>query len=205
MTLGRILAVLSAGLALAGAARAQTLGPPDLVKALARGGYVVVLRHASSPIMPPPPDQADPANVRDERQLDQAGRDTSVAMGAAIKALKIPFAPILSSPTYRAMETVRLAGLPAPEATVELGDQGQSMQAAGGITQADWLKAKVAQPPAPGADTLLVTHLPNITAAFGAMTPAMADGEALVFHPEAGGARLVGRLRIEDWPGLAGR
>ena len=33
----------------------------------------------------------------------------------------------------------------------------------------------------------------------------LADGEALVFHPEAGGARLVGRLKIEDWPGLAGR
>jgi hypothetical protein len=31
------------------------------------------------------------------------------------------------------------------------------------------------------------------------------DGESLVFHPDGkGGADLIGRIRIEEWPMLAG-
>ena len=48
-----------AGLALAAlalpSARAQTLSGPDLVQALRQGGYVIVMRHASSPPAPPSP------------------------------------------------------------------------------------------------------------------------------------------------------
>jgi hypothetical protein len=77
------------------------------------------------------------------------------------------------------------------------------MQAVGS-DQSAWLKAKVAQPPRPGTDTLIVTQLPNITAAFGPAANGIAAGEALVFHPRGDGhPEVVARIKIEDWPAVA--
>src|SRR5262249_13716758 len=106
---------------------------------------------------------------------------------------------VLSSPTYRALQTIRLASLPSPQTFPELGDGGQSMQTLGQGPGA-WLRAKVAERPRTGTDTLIVTHLPNITAAFGNAAADVKDGESLVFRPDGkGSADLVGRIRIEEW------
>lgn len=197
--LGAVVLVLAA----AGAAQAQTLTGQALVRALQAGGYVLVMRHAASPQTPPTIAEADPQNTTRERQLDETGRQSAVAMGAALKALHVPIGQVWSSPTYRALETARLAGLPAPTTAPELGDRGQSMQATTG-DQSAWLKAKAAARPVAGTDTVIITHFPNISAAFGTAAAGTADGEALVFHPAVGGAPdLVGRIRIEDWPKLA--
>jgi hypothetical protein len=109
-------------------ARAQNLEGAALVRALERGGYVVVMRHASSPSEPPAKDSADVENTRDERQLDEKGRTTATAMGKALHELKIPLGEVLSSPTYRPLETVRYAQLGAARTYSELGDNGKSMQ-----------------------------------------------------------------------------
>ena len=185
------------------AARGEDLSGPALVKALQQGGYVIVMRHASPPQTPPSATDAQPDNSNRERQLDEAGRRTATVMGVAIKALRIPIGDVWSSPTYRARQTVWLADLPRPKTVAELGDRGQSMQAAGG-DQSAWLEAKAAQPPRPPTDTLIVTHYPNISAAFGQAASGIADGEALVFHPQRDGhIDVVGRIKIEDWPALA--
>lgn len=186
----------------ASAAHAQPLAGASLVEALRGGGYVLLMRHASSPQALPAASEADAGNTGRERQLDDAGKRIAVEMGQAIKALRLPVGEVWSSPTYRALQTVRLAGLPEPSTAPELGDRGQSMQAAG-IDQATWLKARVAMPPRAGTDTLIVTHLPNISAAYAAAA-GLADGEALVFHPR-GQAPLepVARIKAEDWPKLA--
>ena len=68
--------------------------------------------------------------------------------------------------------------------------------------QAEWLRHRVSEFPK-GTNTLLVTHNPNLMAAFPADAAGVADGEALVFGPDGKGARtLVARIRIEDWPKL---
>src|SRR4051812_37956788 len=90
---------------------AAPLSGPSLAQALKAGGYVILMRHASSPAMPPDKALAEPDNVAVERQLDQAGRESARAMGEAVKALRIPIGAVLSSPTYRALQTVRLASL----------------------------------------------------------------------------------------------
>ncbi|HVZ23564.1 MAG TPA: histidine phosphatase family protein [Vicinamibacterales bacterium] len=180
---------------------AQTLQEPALVDALRRGGYVLVMRHASSPAQLPDARHADPENTARERQLDDTGKATATAMGRAIRRLGIPVAQVLSSPTYRARETARLAELPAPATVPELGDRGKSMQA---ITPADgrWLAERAQQAPPRGANVLLITHAPNIAAAFPTVGPTQ-DGEMLVFEPNGqGGASLVGRIPIGDWPNL---
>jgi phosphohistidine phosphatase SixA len=181
------------------AAHAQTLSGDALVQALRRGGYVLVMRHASSPREVPTKDIANPDNVNLERQLDEKGRATAMAMGNALRALKISIGDVFSSPTYRALETVRLAQLPHPKPQDELGDGGHSMQGVTGA-QTAWLKTKVTQFPH-GANTVLVTHLPNIERAFPQWASNLVDGEALVFGPDGKGeATVVARIKIEQWP-----
>jgi phosphohistidine phosphatase SixA len=189
---------------LAGTAHAQDLRGEALVKTLQKGGYVIVMRHASSPREAPDKQSANPDNTKPERQLDEAGRKTAIAMGQAIRDLKIPIGSVLSSPTYRALETVRLAQFGVPQTFAELGDNGQSMQG-GTAAQAAWLQQQVTRFPA-GTNTILVTHFPNITGAFPQWSSGLADGEALIIGPDGkgpegkGGAKLVTRIKIEEWP-----
>jgi hypothetical protein len=86
-----------------------------------------------------------------------------------------------------------------PKTYPELGDGGQNMRSAT-ETQAEFLQKKVTQFPA-GANAIIVTHFPNITAAFPQLASGLADGEALIFGSDGkGGATLVARVKIEEWP-----
>ena len=180
---------------------AQTLSGEALVNALRRGGYVLVVRHASSPREAPNKQSANADNVKLERQLDDNGRATAMAMGKALRDLKIPIGDVLTSPTYRALETVRLAQLPNPRTQAELGDGGQSMR---GVTesQSAWLRNRVTQFPR-ATNTILVTHLPNMGGAFPQWTSGLEDGETLVFGTDGTGTtKMVARIKIEQWPKL---
>lgn len=222
--------ILFAFAALAGAASSQTLQGDALVKALRQGGYVIVMRHARSPLEVPDKQTANPDNVKPERQLDAEGRATAAAMGKALGDLKIPIGEVLSSPTYRALETVKYAQLGNARTYAELGDNGQSMQGGGpqvtqrttqsgapgevcdtGVgpvlrqtlcaeAQAAWLRERVKQFPK-ATNTIIVTHAPNLTRAFPKAAQGVEDGEALIFGPDGkGGAALVGRVKIGEWP-----
>ncbi len=183
-------------LLLAAAAHAQQLQGDALVKALRQGGYVIVMRHASSPREVPDKTAANPDNTKPERQLDPEGRASATAMGKALRDLKIPIGTVLTSPTYRALETIRYAQFGQPQAVPELGDNGQSMQG-GTEAQAAWLRKRVTELPK-GANTLIVTHMPNMSRAFPESTSNLADGEALIFGPSG----VVARVKIEEWTRL---
>jgi hypothetical protein len=193
------------GMVVAGTAQAETLSGAALVTTLRHGGCVILMRHASSPPAPPTAASAEPTNTKLERQLDEAGRSSALAMGAALKTLTIPIGEVWSSPTYRAQETVRLANLPDPAVAAELGDGEQSMQA---ITngQTVWLQAKVAERPRAGTNTIFVTQFPNIVGAFGQNASGLAEGEALILRPTGTGENeIMGRVKIQEWPSLASR
>jgi phosphohistidine phosphatase SixA len=200
----RCMALATAAIGSASAARAEQLSGAPLAMALQQGGYVLLMRHARSPEARPDKAAADPENTNLERQLDQTGRETAGAMGEAFKKLRIPLGDVLSSPTFRARETVRFASFGRAQTFPELGDGGQSMQR---ITEApaEWLRKKVDEPPRAGTDTVIVTHMPNIVAAFGQAASGATDGETFVFRPDGkGGAELVARVKVEEWPALAG-
>jgi phosphohistidine phosphatase SixA len=183
---------------------AQTLSGKDLVAVLRMGGNVILMRHASSPRTPPDPAQSEAANLHHERQLDDLGRSTAQAMGDALRKLHIPVGQVLASPTYRALETIRLARLGKPKTYTQLGDGGQNMQVDPTGTRTAWLRAKVAESPTAGTNTIIVTHLPNVNEAFPSDSVGLTDGEALIFHPDGhGGAVVLGHLKIEEWPQLA--
>jgi len=187
-------------------ANAGALSGPAFVEHLRHGGYVLLMRHGSSPTTVPDKGSADPENAAHERQLNESGRNSARAMGEAIKALRIPIGAVLSSPTYRALETVRLASLGPAKTYSQLGDGGQSMQASAVVGQAGWLRSQVSQRPAAGSNTVIVTQMPNIEAAFGDAARGLTDGETLVFRPDGNGrSELVAKVRIGDWPILAAR
>jgi len=178
----------------------------DLVAALRQGNYVLVMRHASSPGKPPDRAAAQPNNLNDERELDQSGIESAREMGKAIQQLKIPIGEIESSPTYRALQTIRSAGLSVSRTVPDLGDGGASMDKSAAARRATWLKHRISESPPAGTNTLLVTQAPNILGAFGPEAQDIADGEALVFKPDRkGSAALVARIQIQDWPVLPER
>lgn len=118
-------------------------------------------------------------------------------MGKAIHTRKIPVGEVLSSPTYRALETVKYAHLGTATTYPELGDGGKSM-AATAETPTHWLQKRVSQFQA-HTNTIIVTHNSNLTAAFPDLAVGVRDGETLVFGPDGkGGAALLARIRIEE-------
>jgi phosphohistidine phosphatase SixA len=182
-------------------AGAQSLSGAGLLNALRQGGYVLVMRHANAPAQPPDKAAADPENVKLERQLDSAGRDSARGLGEAVKSLHIPIGDVLSSPTYRALQTVQLASLGKAKTVAELDEGAAGMRGSAEAGRLTWLKAKVAETPRTGTNTVIVTHAPNIQSSFGIDAAA---GEAIVFHPDGkGGAVQVARIKIQDWPSLA--
>jgi hypothetical protein len=54
----------------------------------------MVMRHASSPREAPTKEQANPDNLKQERQLDESGRRGAPAMGEALRGLQIPMGAV---------------------------------------------------------------------------------------------------------------
>jgi phosphohistidine phosphatase SixA len=169
-----------------------------VVEALQTGGCVLVMRHASAPVSRPESRAAEADNTSRERQLDDSGKACVRAMGQAIKQLHIRVDEVFSSPTYRARETVRLATFLQPRIITQLDELTT------GNADSAWLRAKLVQPPQPGTNVLIVTHMPNILDSLDGTLSDIAPGEALVFRPEGTGAvELLGHIRIEHWARLA--
>ncbi|MDQ2639807.1 MAG: histidine phosphatase family protein [Pseudomonadota bacterium] len=178
---------------------AQTI-PAATLASLRDGGFIIVMRHANSPRQTPDAATANADNTGRERQLDAAGRRDASAMGAALKRLRIPFNEILSSPTYRALETARLLDVGKANPVDQLSNEGM---AAASQARAEWLRGQVARSTQAGGNRLLITHGPNISAAFPDYSADMGEGDALVFDPRGkDGPVMVQRIKIGDWPGL---
>jgi phosphohistidine phosphatase SixA len=181
-------------------ALAQAADVDALVQALRGGGHVLVMRHAHAPRELPAAGSASAENKALERELDSAGRDSATAMGEALRKLRISLGTVHSSPTFRAMQTVRLAGFGEPQAAEQLGDRPPAAD------RDAWLRSRAAEVPPAGRNTLFVTHAPNIAGAFSEGATGMADGETLILKPDGSGrASVVGRIRIEEWPAIAAR
>jgi phosphohistidine phosphatase SixA len=179
---------------------AQSQPPSDVAAALRSGGYVIVMRHANSPRTPPTASEADPDNTALERQLDAPGKLAAREMGEAFRRLRIPLGNVYASPTYRALETVKYAQFGPAVTVAELGDGGQGMAADTTGSRSAWLKTKSAELPQPGRNTLIITHLPNITEAMPAEAAGLSDGEALILQPDGHGhSRFITRVKIADW------
>jgi phosphohistidine phosphatase SixA len=161
------------------------------VATLQEGGLTLVLRHAI----------ADAEVNRQEllrscafqRNLTDAGRRQARAIGRAIRALGIPIGDVRASPLCRARDTARLA-FGRVSVDPNLVSPGVIGTEADDERRGKMLRALAERPPAKGKNTVSVTHIGNIRAAFGEQT--VQEGEMLIYGP---GARLVARIRAEEW------
>lgn len=203
----RALAVVTAavGAVVLGTASAQTADPAAIAQMLRDGGYTLVMRHASAPQQaaaqggPGPrgagggPRGGGPGGAAPERQLDENGRAHATAIGFAFRELDISIGEVLTSPTLRARQTADYLGYDAEPAD-ELGPGGDNAQ---------WMQSKAAESLEAGTNRLLITHGPNMQAAFGDAAAGMDDAETLVVAAQNGDLRVVGRLTSQDLARLA--
>jgi phosphohistidine phosphatase SixA len=188
------------GRALVVAALALVAGCGDdtdpLVETLREGGHVLVIRHAT----------ADAEINRQEllrscvlqRNLTEAGREQSRAIGEGVRALEIPIGDVRSSPMCRTRDTAQLA-FGRVTLDQDLLSPGVVGTEADDERRAQTMRAMVEDLPPAGENTVLVTHTGNIGAALGEET--VAEGETLVYGEDA---QLVGRIPAEKWAELEG-
>jgi broad specificity phosphatase PhoE len=165
------------------------------VARLQEGGLTLVIRHGMSDAELSRQEQLRSCAL--QRNLTKAGRRQADEIGKGIRALHIPIGDVRASPLCRARETARLA-FGRVSVDRDLVSPGVIGTEADDRRRATALRALAQQPPAKGENTVLVTHTGNIGAAFGGQTAQ--EGEMLIYGP---GARLVGRVRAEEWAALA--
>ena len=74
------------------------------------------------------------------------------------------------------------------------------MQADASGQRGAWLRKRVSAVPMRGANTLIVTHLPNIAEAFPQEAQGLGEGEALIFRPDGKGTvTFIARVKIDEW------
>ncbi len=204
MKLGKISQTLIAlPLLFSSAAWSDMLSGEQLIEALQKGGYVLFLRHASTD-----PNQADTdtlnlANIKAQRQLNDKGRAEATAVGKALSDVKIPVGKILVSPYARALDTAKLAKLGEFTPTMDIAEP-QNVAPVETKRRAEALRELLAAPPAPGTNTLLISHKPNLQEAAGKDFGDMKEGEMAVFKPvgkdsNKNGYDLVARVTADKW------
>jgi broad specificity phosphatase PhoE len=197
---------LTCGLLVAPIAFAQAPSAADekaLVAALRNGGLVIVVRHGATF-----PDQADTDpfhldNIAAQRNLNDNGKALAKAFGESLRQLGVPIGRVYTSRFNRAYETAVLAGFKDIEKTTDLTEGGLVVSPNENNRRAEALRKMLALAPSPGANTLLVTHKPNIVDALGKDWFDVKEGEASIFRPENGRYTLVARVQMADWSRLA--
>jgi phosphohistidine phosphatase SixA len=176
---------------------AQSLEGKALVDALRQGGYVLYLRHTATDFAQNDAAMTDYANCAQQRNLTDAGRDEARAIGAAMKALRIPVGPVLASPYCRTRETAELAfGTPTVSTAVRGGPGSDDS----GQRYAELRKLLSTSVPK-GSNLAVSSHGNPFRAVAG--TPYLQEGEMAVIEPLGSGKfRIVARITKTDWAAL---
>jgi phosphohistidine phosphatase SixA len=203
--LARLASFVCIGL-VCGIAAAQGAALPNadagLIESLRAGGYVIYMRHASTDTgglaESGPVDLADCAT---QRNLSDKGKREAAAIGQALTVLRVPLGEVRSSPYCRCRDTARaVAGRFVVDEDLHFAF-GATPQRVAQLSAR--LRALLAAPPRPGANSLIVSHTANLREAAGIWPKP--EGVAIVFRP-LGDGRFEALAKIEprDWVRLAG-
>jgi phosphohistidine phosphatase SixA len=182
----------------------STLNGWALVEALRAGGYNIYFRHAATDWS-----QHDQVAKVDDwiscdpdrmRQLADVGRRTASAIGAAMRALRIPVGQVLASPYCRTVETARLMQLGNVETTTDIMNTRVAEHFGGPSVIAKRARQRLSTLPQAGTNTVLVAHGNVLRTATGVYPQ---ETEAIVFRPDGKGSYAVmARLLPQAWEGL---
>jgi phosphohistidine phosphatase SixA len=174
----------------------------DIAQALRNGGYVIVVRHGATF-----PDQADTDplnfdNVAAQRNLNDSGKALAKSFGDAIRHVGIPVGKVYTSKYNRAYETAVIAGFKDIEKTADLTEGGLVVSPNENTRRIEAFRKMLGTSPAPGTNTILITHKPNIVDGLGKDWFDVKEGEASVFRYENDGYALVARIPMDAWPAI---
>ncbi|APV49943.1 hypothetical protein BWI17_09750 [Betaproteobacteria bacterium GR16-43] len=162
--------------------------------ALRKGGQVILLRHSATE-----PGLGDPAgykldDCKTQRNLSEAGREQSRALGARLRAQRVPIERVYTSPWCRCRETAQLAFGKA-EDWEPLGSTFDTPHLEGASAETVKKRILAYSIVKPRGNVVMVTHNVNI-AALTKLSVGM--GEMVVVRPDGCcGLRVEGRLRVE--------
>ena len=176
---------------------------------LRSGGYVILVRHATTPESVLPREQRDSepspldlSKCEVQFNLTEQGREEARAIGAGVRRLGIPVGRVVISPYCRTLETARLAFGRVDELSGDLLRRNY-VPGPGAPVPPSWeqriatLRLLLATAPAGGTNTALVTHGDNVRGAVGFE---IATAEAAIFKPDGrGGFALVARVLPKAW------
>src|SRR6516165_6751341 len=180
-----------------------SLQDADVAKALRAGDLVMVVRHGATF-----PDQADTDptnfdNIAAQRNLNDKGKALAKAFGDAMRQAEVPVGKVYTSKFNRAYETAVIAGFKDIEKTADITEGGLVVSPNENNRRVEAFRKLLATVPAPGTNTILITHKPNIVDALGKDWFDVKEGEASLLQPENGGYQLIARIQMEDWPHIA--
>jgi broad specificity phosphatase PhoE len=175
----------------------------ETAQALRAGGLVVVVRHGATF-----PDQADTdplnfENVAAQRNLNDKGKALAKAFGDALRQVGIPVGKVYTSKYNRAYETAVVAGFKDIEKTADLTEGGLVVSPNENNRRVEAFHKMLGTAPKPGTNTIFITHKPNIVDALGKDWFDVKEGEASIFRPENGSYKLLARVQMDEWSGIA--
>ena len=197
-------AALLLGMLVNVAASAQIASPQVLLGELKKGGLVVFMRHGETGPAYADREKAVMGDCATQRNLDAVGRAQNTEMAAALKALKVPMGTVWSSEFCRSWQTAEaLFGPKGYTITDKLSVPMSypNVNAADKLANNTSLQAMLAEKPAAGGNTWLISHGVNVLLATGYHPNE--QGEIVLFRPDGKGvyARL-GSIKPGDWKPL---
>jgi phosphohistidine phosphatase SixA len=171
----------------------------ELIGLLQQGGYVIYIRHASTDWSQKDVEPYQFYDCSKQRNLDAQGREESVKIGEAFRALDIPVARVLSSPFCRTRDTAELAF-----GEYEIENDLQHVPVAESPTKEQtilrlWRRMDelLAQVPPEGENVVLVSHSGNL--AHRVRISSLPEGLMVIFKPDGrGSSELKGMITPEE-------
>jgi broad specificity phosphatase PhoE len=183
--------------------QAMAADDKDLVQALRGGGLVIVVRHGATFADQADTDPLHPDNIAAQRKLNDKGIAAAKAFGQAFRQIGVPIGKVYTSQFDRAYQTAVHAGFNEAEKTADLTEGGLVVSPNENNRRAAAFRKLLGTAPADGANTLVITHKPNILDALGKDWFEVKEGEASIFRPANGNYTLIARVQMDDWPRIA--
>ena len=175
----------------------------DLASALRAGGFVIVMRHGSTFADQADTDPLNYENIGAQRNLDEKGKALAATFGDALRQVGVPIGEVYTSQFNRAYQTAVLAGFKDIKKSVDVTEGGLVVSPKENSRRAAALRKMASAAPNPGANTIIISHKPNIVDAFGKDWFDIKEGEASIFKPENGNYVLVAKVQMDEWPRIA--
>lgn len=185
----------------ADSAKLPEVAPGALVTALRAGGYVLYWRHAETDKEGADQISATMGDCSTQRTLSEKGWKDARTVGAAISALGIPVAGVISSQYCRAWQSAEIAfGRHVKNGALNF-EKAEKYTEAQSKAMKDRVAPMLATMPPKGFNTVIVGHDDPFEAATGHYPEP--QGRLVVVKPDGkGGFTLVGGISPDQWWGV---